>query len=129
MIVLDASAAFELVADSAVGRRVGSLLLTDDVVAPELLDVETASALARLVRSGAISDEAAAARMRALHRLPVTRIAHRPLAGRAWALRDRVRIADAFYLACAELVDGALLTTDARLGRAALSGVTITVIT
>ena len=61
--------------------------------------------------------------------MPVTRIPHRPLVDRAWRLRTQVRISDAFYVACAELVDGALLTTDARLGRAALSGVTITVVT
>ena len=129
MIVLDASAAVELLAGSPVGRRVGSLLLADDVVAPELLDVEATSALARLVRAGAVTDEAASCRVRALHRMPVVRIPHRPLVERVWRLRDRVRINDAFYVACAELVDGSLLTTDARLGRAALSGVTITVVT
>ena len=129
MIVLDASAAVELLAGSPVGRRVGSLLLADDVVAPELLDVETTSALARLVRAGDVTDEAASSRVRALHRMPVVRIPHRPLVERVWRLRDRVRIGDAFYVACAELVAGSLLTTDARLGRAALSGVTITVVT
>ena len=129
MIVLDASAAVELLAGSPVGRRVGSLLLADDVVAPELLDVEATSALARLVRAGAVTDEAARSRVRALHRMPVVRIADRPLVERVWRLRDRVRINDAFYVACAELVNGSLLTTDARLGRAALSGVTITVVT
>jgi predicted nucleic acid-binding protein len=129
VIVLDASAAVELLAGSAVGRRVGSLLRVDDVVAPELLDVEATSALARLVRAGAVTDESASTRVRALHRMPVTRIPHRPLLDRAWQLRDRVRTSDAFYVACAELVDGSLLTTDARLGRAALTGVTITVVT
>jgi predicted nucleic acid-binding protein len=129
VIVLDASAAVELLAGSPVGRRVGSLLLADDVVSPELLDVETTSALARLVRAGAVTDEAASSRVRALHQMPVTRIRHRPLVDRAWRLRNQVRISDAFYVACAELVDGSLLTTDARLGREALSGVTITVVT
>jgi predicted nucleic acid-binding protein len=50
------------------------------------------------------------------------------LAGRAWRLRDRVRISDAFYVACAELVHGSLVTTDSRLGRAGPSGVTVTVV-
>jgi len=129
VIVLDASAAVELLAGSAVGGRVGSLLRADDVVAPELLDVEISSAFARLVRAGTVTDEAAGARVSALQRMPVVRIPHRPLTGRAWRLRDRVRISDAFYVACAELVDGSLVTTDSRLGRAGLSGVTITVVT
>ena len=42
--------------------------------------------------------------------MPVTRIPHRPLVERAWRLRNQVRISDAFYVACAELVDGSLLT-------------------
>ena len=61
--------------------------------------------------------------------MPVTRIPHRRFVDRAWRLRNQVRISDAFYVACAELIAGSLLTTDARLGRAALCGVTITVVT
>ena len=128
MIVLDASAAVELLAESRLGRRVEQLLRADHALAPEVLDVEVTSTLARLVRAGTLTDEVATSRVRALQRLPVQRLPHRPLVARAWQLRDRVRISDAFYLACAELVGASLVTTDARLGRAALQGVTITVV-
>ena len=128
MIVLDASAAVELLAESRVGLRVEQFLRADHALAPEVLDVEVASALARLVRAGTLTDEVGTSRIRSLQRLPVQRIPHRPLATRAWQLRDRVRISDAFYVACAELVGASLVTTDARLGRAALRGVTVTVV-
>lgn len=44
---------------------------------------------------------------------------------RVWQLRDQVRITDGYYVACAELLDAALLTCDARLARAPLTGVSI----
>ena len=90
--------------------------------------MEVASALARLVRAGTLTDEVATSRIRSLQRLPVRRVPHRALATRAWQLRDRVRISDAFYVSCAEFGGASLLTTDARLGRAALQGVTVTVV-
>ena len=68
------------------------------------------------------------ARVDALNRLPLRGIPHRPLTARAWDLRDRVRVADAYYVACAEWARASLLTTDARLGRAALPGLTVTVV-
>lgn len=129
MIVLDASAAVDLLLANTVGARVGQLVGQDDVVAPELIDVEVSSALARLVRTGALPEGGATARIRALQRMPVQRVPHRPLTARAWELRDRVRVSDAFYVACAELVGGTLLTTDGRLGRAALSGLAVMVVT
>lgn len=126
MLVLDASAAVDLLLDEAVGQRVARLVQADDVLTPELFDVEVMSVLARLVRAGTLPADAATTRIRSLQRLPVRRVPHLPLARRAWELRDRVRITDAFYVSCTELVGGALVTTDARLGRAALPGVTVT---
>ncbi|MGH8893691.1 MAG: type II toxin-antitoxin system VapC family toxin [Actinomycetes bacterium] len=129
MIVLDASAAVDLLLRNAVGRRVQELFARDELVlAPELIYVEVVSAMTRLVRAGTLADRDAVARINLLHRMPIRRLPHRPLVRRVWELHDRVRISDGFYVACAELVGGALLTTDQRLGRAALPGVTITVV-
>jgi predicted nucleic acid-binding protein len=128
VIVLDASAAVELLLGTAVGDRVGHAIQPEALLAPELLDVEVVSALARLVRAGVLSAAGGQARVDALRRLPVRRIPHRPLIARAWDLRDRVRVADGYYIACAEWARASLMTTDARLGRAALPGLTVTVV-
>lgn len=128
MIVLDASAAVELLLGGPAGARVGQALESDAVLAPELLDVEVVSAFARLARAGVVTEAGGQARVDRLQRLPVRRIPHRPLTARTWQLRDRVRVSDAYYVACAEWARASLLTTDARLGRAALPGLTVTVV-
>jgi predicted nucleic acid-binding protein len=128
LIVLDASAAVELLLGTPAGVRVGHVLQSDAVLAPELLDVEVVSAFARLARAGVVSVAGAQARVGGLTSMPVRRIPHRPLTARAWQLGDRVRVSDAYYVACAEWASASLLTTDARLGRAALPGLTVTVV-
>ncbi len=128
MIVLDASAVVELLVGGELGRRVRRVVGGEDAIAPELLDVEVVSAVSRLVRAGAMSDDVASGLVAALRRMPARRIPHRFLMARAWDLRNRVRIADAFYVACAAWAGVPLLTTDARLGRAALPNVTLTVV-
>lgn len=120
MLVLDASAAVELLLDTARGRRVAGHLVGPDVVCPELLDVEVASAAARLERTGTLVEDEAGEVLSRLAALPVERIPHGPLLAQAWRLRHRVRVADAFYLSCAMWAGAALLTCDARLARAPL---------
>lgn len=124
-LVLDASAALELVLVTPRGRRVMEALEQQDLVAPELVDAECASALARLERAGQVTPEEADRAVRDFRRLPFARVSHLFLTERAWALRDRVRVADAFYVACSELVRAPLLTCDRRLAAAALPGVPV----
>lgn len=129
MLVLDASAAVELLLDTARGRRVGAELLAGGpAAAPELLDVEVCSALARLERAGTLSPAEADGLVAELMALPVERLTHELVMPAAWLLRGRVSVADAFYVACVPLVGGPLLTCDGRLGRAALPGLTVTVV-
>jgi len=129
MHVLDASAAVDLLRGTPRGQRVADRLSADrDVVAPELVYVEASSALLKLVRTGTLPDAEAGQLIRAFTRLPLRAISHAALVDAAWGLRDRLRIADAFYVACAVLLRVPLLTTDARLGRASLPGVTVTTI-
>ncbi|MDP9444869.1 MAG: type II toxin-antitoxin system VapC family toxin [Actinomycetota bacterium] len=97
------------------------------MLAPELY-VETSSAVHRLVQSGALGHEEADGLMAALGLMPLRAIPHAMLLPLAWRWRERVRIADAFYVACAQLLGVPLLTSDARLGRADLPGVTVTVV-
>lgn len=128
-VVLDASAAVELLLRTPRGRRVERHLTDDLVTAPELLDVEVCSAMARLERSGDVDRMAADDAVRRLGALPVTRISHDLIRATAWSLRDRVRVADAYYVATARAVGGGtLLTCDVRLSRASLADVTLTVV-
>ena len=127
MIVVDASAVVDVLLAGELGRRVAGHL-NDSLVAPDLVYVEVSSAFARLVRAGSVDKSAAADAMRQLARLPVAPIGNSLLLSGAWRLRDRVRMSDAFYVACAIAFRAPLLTTDARLGAAALPGVTVTVV-
>lgn len=126
-LVLDASAAVELLLDTARGQRV-ALQLTDAMVAPELLDVEVASALGRLERAALLAPAEADSLIAALASLPVDRLPHAALLDQAWALRLSLRIADAFYVSCALLLSATLLTCDARLAAAGLRGVTVSLV-
>lgn len=128
MLVLDASAAIELLLDTRRGRRVAAAVSSGQVVAPELLDIEACSALARLERTGALGRVDADRLVEELASLPVERFPHAVLVQTAWGLRDRVRVADAFYVACATVAGAPLLTCDRRLSRAALVGVTVTLV-
>lgn len=128
-LVLDASAAVDLLLRTPRGSRVAEHVARDeDVVSPELLDVEVCSALARLARGGHVPAADADRAADRLGLLPVQRITHRVLLGPAWRLRMAVRVADAFYVACAEVAGGAVLTADARLARAALPGTSVTLV-
>lgn len=128
-LVLDASAAVDLLLRTPRGVRVAAhLARDDDVVSPELLDVEVCSAVARLVRGRHVPAPDAVRAVERLRLIPMQRVTHRMLLARAWGLRESVRVADAFYVACAELVGGAVLTADARLARAPLPGVSVTLV-
>ncbi|MCP9487966.1 MAG: PIN domain-containing protein [Gaiellaceae bacterium MAG52_C11] len=120
MIVLDASAAVDLVLRRPeqgpwVAERVfagGSLHST------HLIDLEVASALRRFVATGTMSVDRARQGLDVFLRLAITRHAPRVLVERVWALRGSFTAYDASYVALAEALDAALVTTDARLARA-----------
>lgn len=120
MIVLDASAALELLLDTPLGRRVGDRLARDGAPfhAPHLLDVEVLHVARRLQASGALRPGRAAQLLEDLGALPLERYPHLPLLDRAWALRASLTAYDATYVALAEALEATLLTCDAKLGRA-----------
>jgi predicted nucleic acid-binding protein len=123
-LVLDASAVVELLLRTPRGERLESHLLGEELLAPELLDSECLSAIARLERADQVSTVDADAAIDALSRMPVHRISHLALTAGAWELRRSIRVADAFYVACAQLMSAPLLTCDARLASAP-SGVAV----
>ena len=121
MIVLDASATVDLLADRNNAGWVEGRLLdgTPDLVAPQLLDVEVLSGLRGLALAGLLPPKKAKAALERFGDLGVTLYPHQPLLDRAWQLRDRLTAYDAVYLVLAEVLEAPLLTTDGRLARTA----------
>lgn len=120
MIVLDASAAIELLLATTVGRRVAAALSDphETLVAPHLLDVEVAQVLRRLEAAKIVTPARAAAALSDLALLDVTRYGHDVLLDRIWQLRGNLTAYDAAYVALAEAAGARLLTCDAKIAAA-----------
>ena len=124
-MIIDASALVEALLETPHGERVTRAMRGATWIAPDLAHAETVSAIARLVRASRVKASVASKAIQQLARIPLITVPLRPLAPKAWELRNRVWIYDAFYVACASLLDETLLTTDGRLARAALPGVSV----
>jgi predicted nucleic acid-binding protein len=119
MLVVDASALFEVVADTPDAERLRAIMHADpDHVAPHLIDAEVLSTIQRHRHRGALDGTAAAQAVDDLRSWPGERWSHRPFLDRAWELRANVRAYDALYVALAEALDATLLTLDRRLASA-----------
>ncbi|MDA8016249.1 MAG: type II toxin-antitoxin system VapC family toxin [Thermoanaerobaculia bacterium] len=123
MIVIDATAAVELVLMTERGVSVADRIFggEETVHAPDLLDLEVAQVLRKLVPGGEISSERADRAFSDLTNLSVMRHGHRPLRSRVWRLRENFSAYDAAYVALAEALDASLITFDQRLIRAAVA--------
>lgn len=118
-LVVDASVLIRaLVGPGTAAARARTFLDGADLHAPELLDLEVASALRRLERSRALAPDLAAHALALAAAAPVTRHGHRPLLARSWQLRHNLTPYDASYVALAELLDATLLTADTGLATA-----------
>ena len=115
MIVADASAAVSALFNAGPAR---DLLARERVHVPHLVDVEVTSALRRSVAAGRVTAEQGRVTLDTWRRLGVTRHAATGLLGRVWELRENVTAYDATYVALAEALDCAVVTTDGRLARA-----------
>lgn len=117
MIVLDASAATELVlrlpAGDAVAERLGD---PDEVLhAPHLLAVEVAQVVRRYVIRGEVGAARGEEALADVADLGVVLHPHEPFLTRMWRLRANLSAYDAAYVALAEVLDAPLLTLDGRL--------------
>ena len=130
MIVLDASAAVDWLVQTAAAQRIESLIFSRNhsLHAPELLDLEVAQVLRRLVREGALSASRAEAAIQDLLDLRIVRYPHSVLLPRIWQLRHNLSAYDAAYVVLAEKLGATLLTRDARLASAAGHAATIEVV-
>ncbi len=119
MTVIDASVLAPALADDGPdGDRARDRLLGERLVAPALIDLEVASVLRRAARAGRLADRRARQALDDLAVLPMRRAPHGSLLPRVWELRDNLTPYDAAYVALAEALGVALLTTDLRVGRA-----------
>jgi predicted nucleic acid-binding protein len=120
VIVVDASfLASALIADNDVGERMRLRLDIEDIVcAPEVIDLEVASAWRRELLVGHIDEDRSRLALDDLAGLSLARMPHRPLMDRVWGLRHNLTAYDAAYVALAESLDATLLTADGRLARA-----------
>ena len=130
MIVLDASAAVDWLVQTAAAQRIESRIFSrnQSLHAPELLDLEVAQVLRRLVRERALSASRADAAIEDLLDLRITRYPHFLLLPRIWQLRHNLSAYDAAYVVLAEKLGATLLTRDARLASAAGHAATIEVL-
>lgn len=119
MIVVDASVLVVALADDgAQGSQARRRLRGQRLVAPELVDLEVASVLRRLVATGSLAEQRAVAALDDLMDLPLMRVGHRRLLHRCWKLRANLTVYDAAYVAAAEVLSVPLLTADGRMAEA-----------
>jgi predicted nucleic acid-binding protein len=119
VLVVDASAlVVALGDDDDAGDAVRRRLRGEALAAPELVDLEVASVLRRLVSSGAMPERRALLALDDLVAMPLERAPHAPLLRRGWELRANLTSYDAAYVALAEVLGATLLTGDARLAAA-----------
>lgn len=117
--VLDASVLVRVLLQSGQGVDTARAAVEDDDWhAPELIDLEVASALRRLTARGMVTAKDAAGALDLLAQAPLTRYPHLPVLARVWQLRRSMTAYDAAYVALAEALDARLLTSDAKLARA-----------
>lgn len=119
-VVVDASALLRALqntqghAQHATGPLSGLLLH-----APHHLDAEITNAIRKLVLRGEIPVVQAEVLLHRHRRTAIERFALRPLIEHAWALKENITLYDAMYVALAMVLAVPLITTDARLARAA----------
>jgi predicted nucleic acid-binding protein len=120
VIVADASAVLDLLLGTDRAPAVRARLERAPLLhAPEILDLEFLSTLRRLERRSQAPPARIATAIGRLDELRVVRYPHGPLREAVWRLRHRLSAYDASYVALAQQTGFPLLTTDARLARAA----------
>lgn len=116
MVVVDSSAMVQALLRTG---RARDRLSDDELHAPHLLDSEVTNALRGLLLGRRLDAERAERALGGLQRAGVTRYPALDLTSRVWLLRADLTAYDALYVALAEKLGCALVTTDARIARAA----------
>lgn len=114
MIVVDASAMVAALVGTDFDPQLLDLL-SGDVAAPHLLDVEVLSVLRGLELGGKLTPKAAEQSRGDYFSFTVSRHETPPIAERIWTLRHQFTSYQATYLALAEALEIPLVTCDAKL--------------
>lgn len=124
-VVLDASAAIELLLRTPAGDRADAALRGNRVVVPAHFDAEVFSALGRLVRGRALEEKLVEPILDELAHAPFLRYTLQPLLAAAWELRHNLALRDALYVSLARRLGATFVTADARLAKAPALGVDV----
>ncbi len=120
MIVLDASAAVEILLGSEVGARVLDRLEShSEVHVPEHFHIEAISALRRYALRGELDGLRVARSLEVLRELRAVRYPVIDLVEEIWGLREQLSAYDAAYLALARRLELSLISADGGLAGAA----------
>lgn len=116
MIVLDASAAVEILLRTQAGVKieVRTLGAGEDIHAPHVIDLQVAQALRRLA-AGGTQAQACSDALEDWMLFPVERIPHDALLPRIWELRGNFTAYDGASIALAELISAPLIARDRKL--------------
>lgn len=117
MIVLDASAAVELVLATPPGVAVARRVRGETVHTPAHFDVEVIGAIRRAVARRLITDHEGLVTVADFQSLPLRRWPTKPFVQRAYQLRSTHTVADGMYVALAEGLAAPLITCDGRLAQ------------
>lgn len=119
-MVLDASAAVELLLTTLAGRRLAGRLSDESeaIHVPHLIDLEIAQVFRRYARRAALSEERGRRALSLWRDLDAERYSHEPFLAAIWRLRNNFTAYDAMYVALAQTLRTVLLTADRRLAAA-----------
>ncbi len=118
-VVLDASAAVDLLLGNELASAVSERLAGHMLQAPAHFDAEVLPALARLHRAKEVTAAKVGVLLEWLEELPLQRSAIAPLLHGAWKRRHNLSVLDALYVELAAQQDTVVVTTDRRLASAA----------
>jgi predicted nucleic acid-binding protein len=120
LIVIDASSLLEILLRTDRADRLMQRIFagSEQMHAPQLLDIEITQVLRRLVRQKEITVARAEQALQDLSHLLIERHDHPTLVPRIWQLRDSLTAYDGAYVALAEALAAPLLTCDGKLAAA-----------
>jgi predicted nucleic acid-binding protein len=119
VIVLDNSALVDVLAAQSPAKELLTVISSEQLHVPHLLDYEFRNALRGLVLGRKISSARAEGARLVKQGLPLIRHPDQVTGARAWDLRGNMNAYDATYVALAEILDCPLVTTDEKIARVA----------
>jgi predicted nucleic acid-binding protein len=119
VIVLDNSALVEGLVAQSPSKALLTMISSEQLHVPHLLDYEFNNTLRGLVLGKKISSPRAEGARLVKQSLSLTRHPDQVTGGRAWDLRGNLNAYDAAYVALAEILDCPLVTADEKIARVA----------